>query len=442
MSDDLDDRLRAAMKVLDDEVPSGYFDALASRTLARLEDHEEMQTMSQQDSSSNRMSDLEASSGVPPQDDGRNDDSGLHDIRSLASSTKLRISKRFTTVPPPDDDILASSSAGWKAVALPEPARMVSLPELASLPTASEVKAKDKAARKVAKVAAPVEAVAALAVAQAEATDAVAAVTSTPMIGARFAKQPARSKAGLYAGIGIALAAAAGVLVYMKSQAGAPAATQVAAKAETAPTATPIEAPPPSPAPALAVVEPVPPPDPVAVAPAAPVAVAATEIDRDDKRARGTAAKKGDKPEPEKQIGAAPPAAPAKAAAKPSIAAAGGAPADGSEPSFDALLKEAGVQEETSKGPKLDKKSLSGADIKSAMGGVAGKAQGCYAGTQGTASVKLTVAPNGKISKVKVSGPFAGTPTAACVESAVRGAEFPAWDGGPQSVSYSYLLAE
>ena len=35
-------------------------------------------------------------------------------------------------------------------------------------------------------------------------------------------------------------------------------------------------------------------------------------------------------------------------------------------------------------------KSLSGGDIKAGMGGVAGKAQACYAGTQGTASVKLT----------------------------------------------------
>jgi len=56
--------------------------------------------------------------------------------------------------------------------------------------------------------------------------------------------------------------------------------------------------------------------------------------------------------------------------------------------------------------------------------------------------VKLTVAPTGQVQKVSVTGVFAGTPVAACVEQAVRGATFPAWDGGPQSFGYSYLLSE
>ena len=37
MADDLDQLIRAAMKTLDDEVPSGYFEALPKQTLARLE---------------------------------------------------------------------------------------------------------------------------------------------------------------------------------------------------------------------------------------------------------------------------------------------------------------------------------------------------------------------------------------------------------------------
>lgn len=112
------------------------------------------------------------------------------------------------------------------------------------------------------------------------------------------------------------------------------------------------------------------------------------------------------------------------------------------EPSFDDLLKEAGVNEKKPAAPKLERKSLSGGDIKQGMGSVAGKAAACYAGTQGTASVKLTVAPSGQVTKVTVSGPFAGTPVASCVEAAVRSASFPAWDGGPQSINYSYLLSE
>ena len=76
------------------------------------------------------------------------------------------------------------------------------------------------------------------------------------------------------------------------------------------------------------------------------------------------------------------------------------------------------------------------------MSGVGGKAQGCYAGTQGTAQVKLTVTADGKVHKVSVTGVFAGTPVGTCVENAVKNASFPAWDGGPQSFGYSYLLAE
>ena len=56
--------------------------------------------------------------------------------------------------------------------------------------------------------------------------------------------------------------------------------------------------------------------------------------------------------------------------------------------------------------------------------------------------MKLTVSPDGKVEKVKVTGQFAGTPVGACVESAVKGASFPPWDGGPQSFGYSYLLSE
>ena len=83
MSDDLDDLLRAAMKTLDDQVPSGYFEGLPNRTLARLSGEDSsMQTTG---SSSDQLS---KSTGAPPPE--RDEDSGLHDIRSMASSTKMR----------------------------------------------------------------------------------------------------------------------------------------------------------------------------------------------------------------------------------------------------------------------------------------------------------------------------------------------------------------
>jgi len=113
------------------------------------------------------------------------------------------------------------------------------------------------------------------------------------------------------------------------------------------------------------------------------------------------------------------------------------------EPSFDALLKEDGVdgQKKEAK-PKLDKKSLTSDDFKKGMSGPAGKAKGCYKGNQGTAMVKLTVSPSGSVSKLTVTGEFAGKPEASCIESALKSASFPPWDGGPQSFTYSVLLSD
>lgn len=450
MSDDLDDELRAAMKVLDGEAPSGYFDGLPERTLARLEETEAMQTSGMDPT---RMSDNESGGGVPPlADANRDEDSGLHDIRSLASSTKLRMSRRVASVPPPmDEDILATSSAGWKAVALPEPAKMVSLPELSQLAPAAEVKAKDKAARKAAKAApdsAGARDAAVVAAAAAPATSVPSQPSaSTPMIGARFAARPKAtgSKSTLYATIGIGVAVAAGGLVVWKLKGGAPAATQVAsapeaAKAEVAPPAVvtppvvPVPAPTATPIETAAVAAP-PPVDPTAVASDASADDRHHGDSKATKRpavaAAGAVATADAKPE---KAGAKP--------VKPTAAAPGGAAGGDADPSFDALLKEAGVDANKPKTVVLEKKSLSSGDIRTGMSAVAGKAQGCYAGQQGTASVKLTVAASGKVSKATVSGAFAGTPVAACVESAVKSAQFPAWDGGPQTVSYSYLLAE
>ena len=92
--------------------------------------------------------------------------------------------------------------------------------------------------------------------------------------------------------------------------------------------------------------------------------------------------------------------------------------------------------------PKLAKKSLTGDDFKKGMGAIADRAQGCYKGTQGMAMVRLTVSPSGKVTKASVSGAFAGKPEGACVQAAVKSATFPPWDGGPQSFSYSYMLAD
>src|SRR2546428_9305309 len=130
MSDDLDDLLRRAMKSLDDQVPSGYFEALPGQTLARL-DEGSMQTQANDDPTQRvprepEMPEMrEVAAGAPPEED-----SGLHDIRSLAQSTKQRLSSRRETQNPPIVDDIAATSGAWKHVALPTPAAMVALPEL------------------------------------------------------------------------------------------------------------------------------------------------------------------------------------------------------------------------------------------------------------------------------------------------------------------------
>lgn len=460
MPDDLDDKLRGAMKTLDDQVPSGYFDALPNQILARLEDG----SMQQGSSTSMTRDKRDLLTGPPvaatpaPKTEAktseRSEDSGLHDIRNLAQSTKQRLSSRRSTQNPPisDEDLLASSSGSWKHVALPEPAKMVSLPSIAELPPMAEVIAADKKARaKKDKTAPPPthdEVLAPIATANA----ALDSLTAKPaVIPERQAfslpsQQNKRSKGPLLAVLGLGAAAAAGGLIFMQMNKDekAPAASaseNTVAAAEPAKAAEP--APPPAPAPAVEAVaagsaaeEPE-----VAAAeePAEEAEPAAdSKADKPTKRsAKGKKSVTKDEPEEEVKVEEKKPEPKTEPKVEPKKAAGG----EG-EPSFDALLKEAGVEEKKEAKPKLEKKSLTGEDFKKGMGGIASKAQGCYKGTQGTAMVKLTVAPSGKVTKVSVGGAFAGKPEGACVEAAVKSASFPPWDGGPQSFSYSYMLAD
>ena len=461
MPDDMDELLRRAMKTLDDQVPPGYFEGLPNRTLARLEDSSMQPTPG-------TSSELDSgSTGVPPVEVGadkeRDEDSGLHDIRNLASSARMRLSsRRISTHPPVDDDILASSSAGWKAVALPEPAKMISLPEIAELPTKAEIKAKekaDRASRKSGEIAASTSAPAMPAIASIEPPlhleePAVASAVVTPMIGSRITgankaktatPKQGGSKAAVFGVVGIGLAAAAGVAIYvttMKSNSSDETASAPAASERTDRSVA-VAAPTPAPAPptvqAIAIDEPakIEPVDESKQEPAA----GAVASDLPKAPSKGKRDAKVDKKPAKTIIEVAPPPDTSTKKPPPPVVTKAGSGKEG-DPDFDALLKEAGVSKDKVVKPKLDKTSLTGGDFKSGMNAVRGRAQACFNGTQGTANVKLTIAPSGQVSKAAVSGVFAGTPVAACVEAAVKGATFPAWDGGPQSFGYSYLLSE
>jgi hypothetical protein len=442
---DLDDQLRAAMKTLDDEVPSGYFEALPDLTLARLEG-----TTMQHGTQGN----TENVSAAPPPVGEKNEDSGLHDIRNLAQSTKQRLSSKKITINPPvsDEDLIASSSAGWKAVALPQPAKMVALPELSELPSKKEVLAKEKAAAKAEKAAAKIEAVA-------PAVEAPAAAPARQPAFALPSAQPKKSKKGVIAIVGIGLAAAAGAAIFIGTQKKDATATK-----EAAPTAVAIAQPAAAPTGA------------VGGAGAGSAAVSADVQRAQDEVAKAEADAEKAKAELAAAQAAAPPAetkvdvpkvptrtakghgtktqvdtTPVKAdetkpADKGKDTTKKDAPKTGdanpADPDFNDLLKEAGVHDPAPKKQALDKKELTGDDFKKGMFAITSKAQGCYKGTQGTATVKVSIAPSGQIASVKVTGQFATTPEGACVVSAVKGASFPAWDGHPASFTYPILLSE
>jgi hypothetical protein len=427
------------MKTLDEQVPSGYFEALPDLTLARLEGTMQHGTQGTTD---------KTASAAPPPVHENTEDSGLHDIRNLAQSTKQRLSSKRITVNPPvsDDDLIASSSAGWKAVALPQPAKMVALPELAELPSKKEVLAKEKAAAK----------------AEAKAVESAAPAVEArkPAFSLPSAKPAKKSKAGVIAVVGIGLAAAAGAAIFISTQHQDTAAKNAAAPAAIAQnttTVTPI-------APA------------VGGAGAGSAAVSADVQKAQDEVAKAEADAEREKADLAAAQAAAPPPAETKAdthkapttkkghgtkekvettpvkteetkpADKGKDLSKKDAPKTGSgdsaEPDFNELLKEAGVKEQGPKKQVLAKKELTADDFKTGMAGVSSKAAGCYKGTQGTAMVKMVISPSGQIASVKVTGQFASTPEGACVTSAVKGASFPAWDGHPASFTYPILLSE
>jgi hypothetical protein len=437
------------MKSLDDQVPSGYFEGLPARTLARLDGPpgDDMQTSGSKEG--------ETSSGAPL---GREEDSGLHDIRNLAQSTKQRLSSQKIPTRT-DDDVLASSSAGWKAVALPAPASSVSLPAVEDLPSKKQIKKHYAEGSVATAVPAPEQA--------------------TP-IDAPIAKRagPKKRTGRVLAITGGVLAAAAGAVIFIamrdsdKADKAAPMSEQVKATppaVEGVKAAQDVAAPKPDPAtrneaaiatdnpaqaggaangsgagavPADAAAvevkqepvktEPVPPKPPTKFAkPPVKPTTTPTKTKGGKKKMDDTSIEKvqdtGKTVKPETKPGDKPVSKTEKSG----------------DPSFDELLKEAG-SDTTKKAakPTLEKKALNADDFKRGIGAVSGAASKCYQGQQGTAAVKIVIAPDGRVQKVTVSGVFAGTPVANCVSNAVKGATFPPWDGGPQSFNYSFLLSE
>jgi hypothetical protein len=363
--------------------------------------------MMQSDSSSERP----AGRAPTPQTGG--DDSGLHDIRALAETTQRR-SRRQPTVDP-DEALLTTSSTSLRAIALPQPARTVALPVA---PAAAHAPAPVRPAR-TAEGSAPV-----------------------PREAAPSARRPL-----WIAGAGVAGAAVVAALVVTGGGAEAPVAPASVAVA------------PPAPAPAVVPIPPAPQPEPAPAA-TAPATAPATETasptaslttHQDSPAGGGARVSPATQAASEKPTPRPAPGRPAveRAAPAPAPVADKPATAKGGSQTLDDLLEGASGGAQRSAGGAAApaapvKRELGRGDIKDAMTGVQGAARACYDrfGVAGTVGVKLVVAPSGSVSKVQATGTFAGTPTGDCVAAAVQRARFPAWEGAPMTVQYSFLLSE
>ena len=390
------------------------------------------------------------------------DDSGLHDIRALAQNAKQRISRKMPTVTDADDGMWASQTGQLKAIALPEPARLIALPELPRTEDAELARA----------TAARIEARGASA----------ATATAAADVTAFQAAQP-RKRTGLWLGVA-GVAAAAAVVVVVVAGGGGSKSKSAGSEATTVASAPP---PPPS-APSIETVAAAAAPGPaadsaatggtaaVATDSAAATAPARVEEGRSgagsgsapDKRevAKDPRAAGDVDPKATRAVAGAGSAAGGAAAGKepkpttdPKVTGdktdpKGGKPGAGSgaaaatgngEKSIDDLLGDATPKGGGDSTPKLEKKGLDGKDIKAGMAPLAGKAQACYDanGVAGHVKIKAVVDPSGKVIKVDATGEFAGTPTGSCVAAAVKaGASFPPWDGAPMTINYSYTLNE
>lgn len=473
--DPLDDKLRSAMQALEaSATPRGYFDELPGLIDARLEGSMQM---SENDQGAD-------STGAPPV---RTEDSGVHDIKALARSTRQRISRRQTSQHDIDESLLSSSNSGMHAIALPDPAKMISLPS----PEEARALSQSMSMRAAADPDAP---------ATASAKEPIA-ITSARTYDAGRDRAPAKGvPVWLWAGGGLAVAAAAVAAfvflgkgddakqdaagadntVAMREDVGSAAGSSAQRMEESKP-AAPAKADDAVTVTGLA--------DPDATGGAGTAAgsgavVAEVPADAADKAAESdneVAKPTGDTKSKKHSAGSG--SASGSGTAKVEVKKDGGtgagsgsgssvkvAPPDdktgGDKGSSKGSAKGSGTAKEGGavlgagdddelgigdaikggdKGgddDKPKKTELTSRELRAGLDAVLPKAKACYDGNVGTVKVKLTVASTGKITKAAASGDLAGTPAASCVVDAIKGAEFPAWTGAPMSTTYAVLLSD
>lgn len=483
-TDPVDTEVLEAFSALAKRIPDGYFDDFSSRVLARLEGTD-MEGRREIARGSGHVRPDEAAltaaaGGRPP---GRNEpparevvddepdtapvpkqsneNTGLHDIQSLASSTKRRISQRISAETEAQDSMLLSASSGaMKTVALPDPGKEsspdVERERIEALRKSGQMKiSKSKSlSAETPVVGAPTTLAASAAPVALPARDMSSGAAAT--FGSSIVEKE-RSSAPWWILGGVAtLAAAAAVAVFVfdvgrKSDDAAP---ETAAAGETdgqmVASAAPAPAPEVTPAPTVAPI-----PDPAA----SPAEGAAEPADEAGAKVAGGAVVQPLEEDTAKEAQPDAEDKPARSSEKPDAKGSKDTatikPAEKPKKAVkvtgtdleDVLNQvtggvEAPKAEDEKKAAVPTKKSLDRRDVDAAMGPVRGAVIKCSALEQfeGSVSIKFTVAPSGVITAASATNKKG--PTGDCVAKAVKKAKFPPFDGTPTSFTYPFLLAE
>jgi hypothetical protein len=391
--------------------PAGYFDEFGSRVAARLEG-EPMRGVDMSKGANGSRTDapppaaLETGSRTTAKDE----DSGLIEIKSMARSTKRRVTARLSTENEAQESLLASSRpSALRDVVLPEPGReqpAQAVTLAAAAPASESAPAAEAPAAK------------------SGGSSWIALAAAVALLGGGAAAWYAlrgKTDAGTGAVAKREAPAAGSNLGGAPSSPGAPGGQAAEAPGAVAPEMEPT----PEPAPA---------PDP---APAAKSDAAAAS----KKPARDRNAK------PDRTEG--------KPAREDKVVSE---QADRSPPrpegtDLDSLLdsaagsegkKDKPVEKKADEAPKpaAGKQSLSRSEIQNGMRAVKARVAACYEQFKvpGTVQVKVTISNTGVVTASDATGKFGNTDTGACVAKAVSMATFPEFSGPSMSLTYPFLL--
>ncbi|HVY32373.1 MAG TPA: protein kinase [Polyangiaceae bacterium] len=99
----------------------------------------------------------------------------------------------------------------------------------------------------------------------------------------------------------------------------------------------------------------------------------------------------------------------------------------------------------TEKPPPVDQRApLNRASALTALSTAANSAASCKreGGPTGTGTASITFSPEGPVSSVSLSAPFAGTPVGNCIQTVFKSAHVPAFSGSAVTLSKSFRIAE